>query len=904
MARQAFVEAPDLLVHVYCDSFKPTVRNPGGGFVPSPDQERALDTLYRLLSQRDKTPGKRTILVLSGYAGAGKSTVMKLLIERVEADGQEVVLLAPTGKAAARLAETTGRKTSTVHGFIYGAPTTVGTCPSCEQDSPDMGLTATALRKQGLSKWTCPHCSATVPMGLGTQIERKMGFAPKSKKKGEEEAKTTPATAIIDEACLPYTQRVMLADGSWRYIGQLVEERSTAEVLSYNTKTGVIEPKRITNWFKYEKTPDDDLLEIRASVAKNRERLRIVRCTKRHKIYTDRGEVPAGDLRVGDKVHVKGTFFDDAQLQIAIGSVFGDGHLSNQAEVLRITQGEAQLDYLRWKSRALGCEHTIYKGTSGYGGLPIYHATTRRVDTLVGWRERVYRDSKRTVVKSLLDQMQALGLAIWFMDDGSTSVSANRKPSACFHTERYSSADCEILREYLLNKWGLETTLIHYRHRWMLRLRHEATLRLFSIIRPWVHPDCGYKIGEKITIEPELSTAYKDQGLFEIQEITPWKMTARKHVFDIEVEDNHNYYAGNVLVSNSMVDVDLAKDITTLLHPRYAVLYVGDKGQLPPVKGGWGADFEHPTAELTQVHRQAADNPIINLVTRIRQKKNRRDLFEMDVPGRDRVVIDRRSSMQQAAAWLADMRAKRQDATLITYTNKKRQALNQGVRKLRAPVDPRLGRSLEEAARKEQLAVIQGDRALMRSNNRPLELMNGEVLIVSNAWHPEGKLCQEGFQWVEFYKRNGPVLVRKDLVGPGRNGEIIKYDEWADEMKPYTSEIRRFERELDSIQRGFESSLTPREEAKANDMLSLGTEELFDMYGAIRPADLLHIDYGECVTAHTSQGSQWKNVGVVWDYSTEQLYYKGSDKDPEEGLRWAYTAFTRASERLFIFVVQ
>jgi hypothetical protein len=81
----------------------------------------------------------------------------------------------------------------------------------------------------------------------------------------------------------------------------------------------------------------------------------------------------------------------------------------------------------------------------------------------------------------------------------------------------------------------------------------------------------------------------------------------------------------------SMVDENLARDIETYLPPNYAVLYVGDKGQLPPVGGKWGADFEHPDAALTKVHRQSADNPILNLATRIREGKNNDAPFALDV---------------------------------------------------------------------------------------------------------------------------------------------------------------------------------------------------------------------------------------------------------------------------------
>lgn len=58
------------------------------------------------------------ICLLRGYAGSGKSTAMKALVLMLENYGMDYVLLAPTGKAAKRLRETTGRDASTIHMFL------------------------------------------------------------------------------------------------------------------------------------------------------------------------------------------------------------------------------------------------------------------------------------------------------------------------------------------------------------------------------------------------------------------------------------------------------------------------------------------------------------------------------------------------------------------------------------------------------------------------------------------------------------------------------------------------------------------------------------------------------------------------------------------------------------------
>lgn len=74
-----------------------------------------------------------------------------------------------------------------------------------------------------------------------------------------------------------------------------------------------------------------------------------------------------------------------------------------------------------------------------------------------------------------------------------------------------------------------------------------------------------------------------------------------------------------ILDECSMVPERMALD---LLSFGVKVLVLGDPAQLPPVKGtGWFIDAQ-PDTLLTEVHRQAKDNPIINLATMVREGKN------------------------------------------------------------------------------------------------------------------------------------------------------------------------------------------------------------------------------------------------------------------------------------------
>ena len=79
------------------------------GFALDPTQKEAVRTL-----------ASGGLGVLTGVAGSGKSTVLKCLIYAVEKEypGIDVRLAAPTGKAAKRMTETTGRKAYTMHSMF------------------------------------------------------------------------------------------------------------------------------------------------------------------------------------------------------------------------------------------------------------------------------------------------------------------------------------------------------------------------------------------------------------------------------------------------------------------------------------------------------------------------------------------------------------------------------------------------------------------------------------------------------------------------------------------------------------------------------------------------------------------------------------------------------------------
>ena len=84
-------------------------------YSPTLSQQQALAALSRFIGL--KNPQK--CFLLKGYAGTGKTTVIKSLIKTLSAKSYRIVMLAPTGRAAKIIKHYTGEPASTIHRYLY-----------------------------------------------------------------------------------------------------------------------------------------------------------------------------------------------------------------------------------------------------------------------------------------------------------------------------------------------------------------------------------------------------------------------------------------------------------------------------------------------------------------------------------------------------------------------------------------------------------------------------------------------------------------------------------------------------------------------------------------------------------------------------------------------------------------
>lgn len=160
-----------------------------------------------------------------------------------------------------------------------------------------------------------------------------------------------------------------------------------------------------------------------------------------------------------------------------------------------------------------------------------------------------------------------------------------------------------------------------------------------------------------------------------------------------------------ILDECSMVNERMAED---LLSYGARVLVLGDPAQLPPVKGtGYFINGE-PDSLLTEIHRQAADNPILRLATDVREGRSLR----LGDYGKARVVKSINATQAQAAD------------QILCGTNNKRMAINRRHRQLGGHGGP---------------MPCEGERLVCLRNDHNIGLLNGTLWHAAEDadWEPD-----------------------------------------------------------------------------------------------------------------------------------------------------------------------
>jgi ATP-dependent exoDNAse (exonuclease V) alpha subunit len=148
----------------------------------------------------------------------------------------------------------------------------------------------------------------------------------------------------------------------------------------------------------------------------------------------------------------------------------------------------------------------------------------------------------------------------------------------------------------------------------------------------------------------------------------------------------------------SMVDAELARDLMSFGAP---LLVLGDPAQLPPIQGGGFFTDAEPDAMLTEVHRQAQDDPIVRL--------------SMDIRAGNRIAEGQYGATQVVRREQLDPKRVLDADQVLVGRNATRRAYNARLRQRRGFADA---------------LPMAGDKLVCLRNNRRKGLFNGGLWMV------------------------------------------------------------------------------------------------------------------------------------------------------------------------------
>ena len=193
--------------------------------------------------------------------------------------------------------------------------------------------------------------------------------------------------------------------------------------------------------------------------------------------------------------------------QVLIGSLLGDSTLRRETFTTwgSFRHSLKQRNYGMWKyeqlKRICGTwrEYTTYnkKVKKYYNGIAF---NIRNHVVLNYYHNIFYGDGKKRITPEIVEKLTPLGLAIWFMDDGTKKErkSDNNKGSYCIATNCFTKEDLESIIPILERKFGFKSNLHFDKKQPVLYISSKTSEIFTKLIEPFIHSELRYKLHENL----------------------------------------------------------------------------------------------------------------------------------------------------------------------------------------------------------------------------------------------------------------------------------------------------------------------------------------------------------------------------------------------------------------------
>ena len=182
------------------------------------------------------------------------------------------------------------------------------------------------------------------------------------------------------------------------------------------------------------------------------------------------------------------------QHEVINGTLMGDGSIScgKKEACLSIKHAMSQQEYVLWKYEEL---KSLCKSEPKPAGGRL-RFRTRHHPVFTSMRGFWYPNDRKSLTLDHLNLITPLGLAVWFLDDGTNISNGQRRPCGMlrFSTCSFSEKEHEIMIKWFRSRYEVETIMSNYGGYLVLRIEKDSRKRFLEIIRPHVPACMEYKI--------------------------------------------------------------------------------------------------------------------------------------------------------------------------------------------------------------------------------------------------------------------------------------------------------------------------------------------------------------------------------------------------------------------------
>ena len=145
-----------------------------------------------------------------------------------------------------------------------------------------------------------------------------------------------------------------------------------------------------------------------------------------------------------------------SQKQILLGGILGDSYFHRQDNSIRFSHSDKQLSYLMWKRKFFNSDDVrkIHKRLYKEGYVGYYFEFVNRkhkYETFFNFiQKHGYQNTTKKISLKYLNELDSLGLAVWWMDDGCLSIHKGnryrRKTQVLFY-----KTECDSVKKVYTN---------------------------------------------------------------------------------------------------------------------------------------------------------------------------------------------------------------------------------------------------------------------------------------------------------------------------------------------------------------------------------------------------------------------------------------------------------------------